>query len=115
MRAALVILVMATGLASATATAQNPPKRTVTICLDPSGQRHQAICQRGTEIGDTYVCGCPDGLTPVTAPACAAGESPAPEGAAASQALKTALGTGTLNNVQVDGRRMCVQTRHVPG
>ncbi|HWE46796.1 MAG TPA: hypothetical protein VG407_12290 [Caulobacteraceae bacterium] len=119
MRATILVLVTAFGLTAVAATAQGPAQpqagRQVTICLDASGQRHQALCQRGTEVGDRYVCHCTGGLTAVTAPACDAGESPPQASAASSAAMKAALTTGTLNKVEVDGRRMCVATRHVAG
>jgi hypothetical protein len=112
MRVFVLALVAAAGLTAVAATAQNPMGRQVTVCLDSAGHRHQAVCQRGTQSGQGYVCTCTGGLTAVTAPACAPGESPALAGAAASQAMKAALKSGTLNDVKVDGRRLCVQTRH---
>ena len=127
MRMFVLALVAAAGLMAVSATAQNstPARSTasgmsragrqITLCLDSAGVRHQAICQRGTEVGQNYVCTCEDGLTAVSAPACAVGETPAPEGPASSQAMKAALKTGTLNDVQVNGQRMCVQARHAPG
>ena len=115
MRALVLAFIAAAGLTAVAATAQTPPGRQITLCLDKAGQRHQALCQRGTEIGQNYVCTCDDGLTAVSAPACSVGESPTPDGAAATQAMKAALKTGTLNNVQVNGQRMCVQARHAPG
>lgn len=114
MRATILALVAAAGLTAASATAQNGAGRQVTLCLDSSGQRHAAVCQRGTDVGQSYVCSCSGGLTAVTAPACVAGESPAEASSAASQAMKESLKTGTLNNVRVDGKRLCVQTRHTP-
>ena len=124
MRATILALVAAAGLAAVSATAQNKPApsssvpapagRQVTLCLDSAGERHSSLCQRGTELGDSYVCTCQGGLTAVTAPACVAGESPAEAGSAASLALKESLKTGTLNDVRVNGKRMCVQTRHAP-
>jgi hypothetical protein len=115
MRALVLAFVAAAGLTAVAATAQTPPGRQITVCLDSSGQRHQAVCQRGTEEGQAYVCTCGEGLTAVSAPACAVGQSPAPEGSASTQAMKTALTTGTLNNVQVGGHPMCIQARHAPG
>ena len=126
MRVIVLAFVAVAGLTAASATAQSPaaPKpaagmshagRQITVCLDNAGQRHQAVCQRGTELGQPYVCTCDDGLTAVSAPVCAVGETPPPEGDAASQAMKSALKTGTLNDVQVGGQRMCVQARHAPG
>ena len=115
MRTTVLALVAAMGLTAVSATAQGPVGRQVTICLDAQGQRHQALCQRGTQVGDQYVCRCTGGLTAVSAPACAPGEAPPQASAAASAAMKASLKTGTLNDVKVDGHRMCVATRHVAG
>jgi hypothetical protein len=109
MRILLIVLAAAALLPAAQASAKG---RQVLLCLDENGHRHRALCQRGTEVGQDYVCSCQGATTAVTAPACKLGEHP-PEGEAASEALVKSLKTGTLDNVSVNGHRMCAPTRHV--
>ncbi|HEY3811732.1 MAG TPA: hypothetical protein VGL66_00780 [Caulobacteraceae bacterium] len=119
MRAMILTFVAAAGLVAVSATAQSPGSKPagpqMTVCVDSEGQRHQAICRPGVDVGDATTCSCQEGTTAVTAPVCAAGESPAESSSAASQAMKQSLKTGTLNDVQVGGKRLCIVPRHRGG
>jgi hypothetical protein len=88
--------------------------RDLTICLDAQGHRHPSVCTRGTEVGDDYVCSCPEGLHAVKARACEAGETPPAASDATDAALAKAYQSGTLGGVTPKGSRLCVAPRHQP-
>jgi hypothetical protein len=119
MRTIIMALVTVAALTGVSASAQNktdpakgPAGPTMTVCLDSAGERHSAICSRGTQVGDGVTCSCDEGLTPVAAPVCKAGETPAESSSATSAAMKQSMKTGTLNDVEIGGKRLCVVPRH---
>ena len=82
------------------------------VCLDTLGGRRPPDC-RTTNASriqtEPNICLCPAGLLPVTAPYCAAGESPAPDSRDADRArLAAAKANGTLAGATYEGRRFCV-------
>jgi hypothetical protein len=113
---AVIFGLLLSALAGAVAAAPGPGPvgRQTTICLDADGARHNSLCQRGTDVGDPYVCTCQGATTAVHAPVCAPGEQPPPESDAAAQARRKAVATGSLNGATVGGQRLCVAPRHQP-
>jgi len=104
----LVGAAIATG-ASAAATADQL-RDSGTICLDPGGMKHAAICtsmQASRFESKPDICHCEGALRQVQVPWCAAGEKPLPESRAVEQARLKAAQDNNLFGDTYQGRRFC--------
>jgi hypothetical protein len=109
-----LILTLAAGLAVASAaTAAAPgPHDHATVCLDPGGVTHPAICRshEATRFASQPdICFCNGPLRQVDAPWCAPGEKPAPDTAELARARADyASRNNTLVGFTFHGKRNCV-------
>ena len=114
MKLCMLLAVGALALAGAARAADAP--KTQTICLSSGGQQRPATCHGyggGSRLASQDdVCTCPGASQVVTAPTCAPGETPPPEGAAYEQARLKAISHGSLEGANWQGKPMCVAPTH---
>ena len=106
--AALAGAALATGAAAAPTAAQL--RDSATICLDPGGIKHPAICRsmNATRFANNPdICHCEGALRQVQTPWCKPGETPLPESRAVEQARLKAVKDGNLFGATYQGKPFC--------
>jgi hypothetical protein len=99
---------------SAPMAAQASGERTATVCLSLDGSSRGAVCHKTSTWRQDDICNCPGTTDQVTAPLCAAGESPAPDSADANRARHDAVHNGSLVGATYKGKRFCVRPEPMP-
>ena len=99
---------------SAPLAAQASGERTATVCLNMDGSTRGAICHKTSTWRQDDIFNCPGATDQVTAPLCAAGESPAPDSADANRARHEAVHNGSLAGGTYKGHRFCVRPEPTP-
>jgi hypothetical protein len=82
------------------------------MCLETNGSETPAVCRVGDAWHDADLCSCGDGGMRFSVPVCAPGEKPPPDNVALDRARKDAMKAGTLDNLTVNGRHVCVVRHH---
>jgi hypothetical protein len=106
---ALAGAALASGASAATATADQL-RNSATICLDPGGIKHAAICRsmNATRFANKPdICHCEGPLRQVQTPWCAPGETPLPESRAVERARLKAVKDGNLFGATYQGKPFC--------
>lgn len=114
--AAIAIMALSWGAASASPLSDNPPSST-TICLSTGGQQEAAVCKvsGGRLDGREDICQCTGPTRSVVAPVCGPGVVPPGESAAYEQARAKAVSHGSLIGATWQGQPMCVAPRNRGG
>ncbi|HEY3815095.1 MAG TPA: hypothetical protein VGL66_17895 [Caulobacteraceae bacterium] len=116
MKSVLLVSVLAlSALAmSAPIAAQASGARTATVCLSLDGSTRGPVCHKTSTWRQDDICNCPGTTDQVTAPLCAAGETPAPDSADANRARRAAVHNGSLAGGAYNGKRFCVRPEPTP-
>ena len=99
---------------SAPIAAQATGDKTATVCLSLDGSSRGPVCHKTSTWRQDDICNCPGATDQVTAPLCDAGETPAPDSAAANRARHDAVHNGSLMGATYQGRRFCVRPEPTP-